>query len=98
MERGAGRLAGRKGRAEQAICHFIEPMACLAVADVPAGPEWEYEPGRVRPARSLRRLLVPAPPDLLAMRPASPLVNSVKNDEAGLLDSVTGCGSGTKIT
>jgi bifunctional non-homologous end joining protein LigD len=37
------RLAGGKGRAERAIGHFIEPMACLAVAEVPAGPEWEYE-------------------------------------------------------
>jgi RNA-directed DNA polymerase len=43
MERRAERLAGRKGRAEQAIGHFIEPMACLAVAEVPAGSEWEYE-------------------------------------------------------
>jgi ATP-dependent DNA ligase len=43
MERGAGRLAGRKGRAEQAIGHFVEPMACVAAADVPAGSEWEYE-------------------------------------------------------
>jgi hypothetical protein len=43
MERGAGRLAGRKGRAEQAIGHFIEPMACLIGAGVPAVPEWEYE-------------------------------------------------------
>jgi ATP-dependent DNA ligase len=32
-----------KGRAGQAISHFIEPMACLAVADVPAGTEWEFE-------------------------------------------------------
>ncbi len=37
------RLAGRKGRAEQAIGHFIEPMTCLAVAEVPAGSEWQYE-------------------------------------------------------
>src|SRR5712671_3639680 len=37
------RLAGGKGRVERAIDHFIEPMACLAVAEVPAGSEWEYE-------------------------------------------------------
>ena len=43
MEPRAERRAGRKGRAEQAIGHFIEPMACLAVAEVPAGSEWEYE-------------------------------------------------------
>src|SRR6266446_7013272 len=43
MEPRAEWLAGGKGRAEQAIGHFIEPMACLAVAEVPAGSEWEYE-------------------------------------------------------
>jgi len=35
---------------------------------------------------SLKRLLVPAPNDLLAMRPASPLVNSVKNEGPTLLE------------
>jgi DNA ligase D-like protein (predicted ligase) len=35
------RRAAQKGRAE--IGHFIEPMACLAVADLPAGSDWEYE-------------------------------------------------------
>ena len=39
MEPRAERLAGRKGRAEREIGHFIEPMACLAVAEVPAGSE-----------------------------------------------------------
>jgi hypothetical protein len=34
------------------------------------------EPGPL----SLKRLLVPAPDDLLVVRPASPLVNSVKNE------------------
>ena len=43
MERRAEQLAGRKCKAEQAVGHFIEPMACLAVAEVPAGSEWEYE-------------------------------------------------------
>src|SRR5258708_8654088 len=43
MEGRAERLAGGKGRAEQAIGRFIEQMACLAVAEVPAGIEWEYE-------------------------------------------------------
>jgi hypothetical protein len=39
MECRAERLAGRKGRGERAIGHFIEPMACLAVAEVPVrGP------------------------------------------------------------
>jgi putative SOS response-associated peptidase YedK len=35
---------------------------------------------------SLKRLLVPAPADLLAMQPASPLVNSVKNEGPALLE------------
>jgi putative SOS response-associated peptidase YedK len=34
---------------------------------------------------SLKRLLVPAPAELLAIRRVSPLVNSVKNDGAELL-------------
>ncbi len=35
---------------------------------------------------SLKRLLAPAPTDLLLMRAASPLVNSVKNDGPELLE------------
>ena len=42
-ERWAERLADRKGRAALATGHFIEPMACVAVTSVPAGPAWEYE-------------------------------------------------------
>jgi putative SOS response-associated peptidase YedK len=34
---------------------------------------------------SLKRLLVPAPSDLLVMQPASPLANSVKNEGPTLL-------------
>src|SRR5260370_10519379 len=41
MEPRGGRVAAQKGRAE--IGHFIEPMACLAVADLSAGSDWEYE-------------------------------------------------------
>jgi ATP-dependent DNA ligase len=37
------RNSQRKARVEQLVGHFIEPMACLAVAEVPAGSEWEYE-------------------------------------------------------
>ena len=33
----------KKGRAEKASGHFIQPMACLAVERLPLGPEWEYE-------------------------------------------------------
>jgi ATP-dependent DNA ligase len=41
MEPRSERRAAQKGRAETG--HFIEPMACLAVADLPAGSDWEYE-------------------------------------------------------
>ena len=34
---------------------------------------------------SLKRLLVPAPSDLLVMQPASPLANSVENEGPALL-------------
>jgi DNA ligase D-like protein (predicted ligase) len=43
MVRRAKRLADGKGRAAPAAAHFIEPMPCLAVASLPAGPAWEYE-------------------------------------------------------
>jgi putative SOS response-associated peptidase YedK len=38
---------------------------------------------------SLKRLLVPAPDDSLVASPASPLVNSVKNDGPELLGVTT---------
>jgi ATP-dependent DNA ligase len=40
MESRSERRAAQKGGAE--IGHFIEPMACLAVANLPAGSDWEY--------------------------------------------------------
>lgn len=36
-------LAARKSSQERAIGHFIEPMACLQVADLPTGSDWGYE-------------------------------------------------------
>jgi putative SOS response-associated peptidase YedK len=38
---------------------------------------------------SLKRLLAPAPNDLLVVRPASPLVNSVKNEGPELLEDLS---------
>jgi putative SOS response-associated peptidase YedK len=38
---------------------------------------------------SLKRLLVPAPEDLLLVRPASPLVNNVKNEGPELLEDLS---------
>jgi putative SOS response-associated peptidase YedK len=38
---------------------------------------------------SLKRLLVPAPNDLLVVRPASPLVNNVKNEGPELLEDLS---------
>jgi putative SOS response-associated peptidase YedK len=54
------------------------------VLDERAADDWMNP--RERDPMSLKRLLVPSPPDLLAMQPASPLVNSVKNDSPELLD------------
>jgi putative SOS response-associated peptidase YedK len=49
-----------------------------------AAEDWMNSQERDPP--SLKRLLVPAPADFLAMQPASPLVNSVKNEGPTLLD------------
>ena len=54
------------------------------VLDERAAEDWMNP--RERDPLSLKRLLVPALYDLLAMRPASPLVNSVKNEGPTLLD------------
>jgi len=56
------------------------------VLDERAAENWMNP--RERAPLSLKRLLVPAPADLLVMRPASPLVNSVKNDSPALLEGV----------
>ena len=55
-----------------------------AVLDERAAEDW-INP-RERDPVSLKRLLVPAPQDVLVMRPASPLVNSVKNEGPALLE------------
>ena len=41
---------------------------------------------------SLKRLLVPAPDDLLTMQPASPLANSVRNEGPELLEASSDSG------
>jgi putative SOS response-associated peptidase YedK len=38
---------------------------------------------------SLKRLLLPAPDDLLTVRPASPLVNNVKTEGPELLEDLS---------
>jgi putative SOS response-associated peptidase YedK len=54
------------------------------VLDERATEDWMNP--RERDPVSLKRLLVPAPQDVLVMRPASPLVNSVKNEGPALLE------------
>jgi putative SOS response-associated peptidase YedK len=54
------------------------------VLDERAADDWMNP--RERDPLSLKRLLVPAPHDLLAMRRAPPLVNSVKNEGPALLE------------
>ena len=53
------------------------------ILDEGAAEDW-INP-RERDPLSLKRLLVPAPSDLLVMTPASPLANSAKNDGPKLL-------------
>jgi putative SOS response-associated peptidase YedK len=69
--------------ANAAIAEIHDRMP--VVLDEQAAEDWMNS--RERDPLSLKRLLVPAPADLLVMRPASPLVNSVKNDSRDLLDS-----------
>jgi putative SOS response-associated peptidase YedK len=45
----------------------------------------------VRPL-SLKRLLAAVPDELLVVRPASPLVNSIKNKEPELLEALSSFG------
>jgi putative SOS response-associated peptidase YedK len=54
------------------------------VLDERAADDWMNP--QERDPLSLKRLLVPAPHDLLIMLPASPLVNSVKNEGPALLE------------
>jgi len=53
------------------------------VLDERAAEDWMNP--REQDPPSLKRLLVAAPADLLVIRPASPLVNSVKNEGPALL-------------
>jgi len=57
------------------------------ILDEGAAEDW-MNPREQNPL-SLKRLLVPAPSDVLVMTPASPLVNSVKNDGPALLNEAT---------
>lgn len=54
------------------------------VLDERAAEDWMNP--RERDPLSLKRLLVPAPQVMLVMRPASPLVNIVKNEGPALLE------------
>src|SRR5215472_16683036 len=38
-----GTMTDRKPSAEHTTARFVEPMLCLAVAELPTGSEWEYE-------------------------------------------------------
>src|SRR5260370_28594758 len=57
------------------------------ILDETGAAEWMSlrEPGPL----SLKRLLVPAPDDLLVVRPASPLVNNVNNEGSDLLECLS---------
>ncbi|MGA7568349.1 MAG: SOS response-associated peptidase family protein [Terriglobales bacterium] len=68
--------------ANAAIAEIHDRMP--VVLDERAAEDW-MNPQEKDPL-SLKRLLVPASSDLLSVRPASPLVNSVKNDGPALLE------------
>ena len=72
-----------------AIAAIHDPMP--VVLDEGAADDWMSP--RKRDSLSLKRLLVPAPSDLLAMLRASPLVNTVKNDGPAILE----VGAGRRI-
>ena len=74
---------------------MIEPIhdRMPVVLDEAGADDW-MNPREPDP-RSLKRLLVPAPQDFLAMRPASPLVNSVKNEGPELLEVKAGSNART---
>ena len=55
----------------------------VILSDAKAQEDW-INPGEKNPL-SLKRLLIPAPDDLLQVRPASSLVNSTKNEGPELL-------------
>jgi putative SOS response-associated peptidase YedK len=54
------------------------------ILDERAAEDW-IDPREENPL-SLKRLLVPAPSELLVMQPASPLANSMKNEGPALLE------------
>ena len=54
------------------------------ILDERAAEDWMNS--REKDPLSLKRLLVPAPSELLVMQPASPLANSVKNEGPALLE------------
>jgi putative SOS response-associated peptidase YedK len=67
----------------------IEPIhnRMPVILDEAGADDWMN--GRERDPLSLKRLLAPAPDDLLVVRPASPLVNSVKNEGPELLEDLS---------
>ena len=80
----------RRDRTELAVMlGLLEPIhnRMPVILDEASAPVWVNlrEPDPL----SLKRLLVPAPDDLLVIRPASPLVNSVKNEGLNLLEDLS---------
>jgi putative SOS response-associated peptidase YedK len=67
----------------------IEPIhnRMPVILDEAGAADWMN--GREPDPLSLKRLLVPAPDNLLVVRPASPLVNSVKNEGPELLEDLS---------
>jgi putative SOS response-associated peptidase YedK len=68
---------------------LLEPIhnRMPVILDEAGAADWMN--ARAPDAIARKRLLVPAPDDLLAVRPASPLVNSVKNEGPELLEDLS---------
>jgi putative SOS response-associated peptidase YedK len=77
-----GHVHDRDVRSECVIGEIHDRMP--VILDERAAEDW-MNPREENPL-SLKRLLVPAPSELLVMQPASPLANSVMNEGPALLE------------
>jgi putative SOS response-associated peptidase YedK len=88
-----GSTNGAVPRSGESRYGFIRQMAPYSfnrmpvILDEVGAADWMN--GREPDPLLLKRLLMPAPDDLLVVRPASPLVNSVKNEGPELLEDLS---------
>ncbi len=68
---------------------LLEPIHSRMPVILDGASATDWMNGREPNPISLKRLLVPAPEDFMMVRPASPLVNSVKNEGSELLEDLS---------